>query len=129
MTISILVGRIVQCFETTLPRPSSSPSSSSQYIANIASAAPKLSWGALQIEDDDEDDLKQHLWVIHFRKLESLLKQLSAFVRTRRSAQNDTNSVHVMACEFVLMWLEQRAQLVREGFSAQSTAGFGVRKE
>jgi hypothetical protein len=83
----------------------------------------------LQIEDDDEDDLKQHLWVIHFRKLESLLKQLSAFVRTRRSAQNDTNSVHVMACEFVLMWLEQRAQLVREGFSAQSTAGFGVRKE
>jgi hypothetical protein len=126
--LSILVGRIVQGFETSLPKSSDSSSAQSSSASqnmvlpdNSCSAgkpgggaAPRLSWGVLEIENEDEDDLKQHLWLLHFRKLEGLLKQLGTFIRLMRSMQANDNSAHVMACGFILMWLEQKAQVVRD---------------
>lgn len=130
MTISILVGRIVQGFETTLlkalPLPENAAKNSpSDRTPNLAS--PKLSWGVLQIESDDEDNLKQHLWLLHFRKLEALLRQFSASIRVMRNMQGAGNSAHVMACECIHMWLEQKAQNVRDRFLAQEVAASSAR--
>ena len=130
MTISILVGHIVQGFEVTLlkafPVLVSSPDGNSVEL-QPNSGSPKLSWGVLQIESDDEDNLKQHLWLLHFRKLEAFLKEFSASIRLMRNVQGAKNSAHAMACECIHMWLEQRAQTVRDKFLTQEVAASSSR--
>lgn len=84
MTVNIIIYQIIQGFEATPPVEKSAPSSKSQGIVTKSrdgtkNSLPKLSWGVLQIEDEDEDNLKLHLWLLHFRKLEGLLKQLGTF--------------------------------------------------
>jgi hypothetical protein len=53
------------------------------------SSPPKLSWRVLQIEDEDEENLKPHLWLLHFRKLEGLLKQLGSFYCEMKSNKGE----------------------------------------
>lgn len=105
MTVNIIIYQIIQGFEATPPVEKSAPSSKSQGIVTKSrdgtkNSLPKLSWGVLQIEDEDEDNLKLHLWLLHFRKLEGLLKQLGTFHRLIKSTHGDANSTHIMACGF-----------------------------
>ncbi|KAK0615701.1 hypothetical protein B0T17DRAFT_351410 [Bombardia bombarda] len=140
MTIGILVGRVVEGFETSLSKasPSTGPSNSgtaggSSSGQSSGAIAPKLSWGVLQIEHEDEEDLRQHLWLWQFQKLERLLNQFSASVRRARIAHGAAKSAHVKACEGMYIWLEQKSRLVREQYFTQDAASgsamLGSRKQ
>ncbi|KAI1296453.1 hypothetical protein F5Y03DRAFT_293963 [Xylaria venustula] len=132
MVVSILVGRIIQGFEATLSIGSLSSihrnmdKSLGDLMAGSTAAprlSPRLSWGVLQIEHDDEYDLKRHLWLMQFRKLERLLSQFSTSVGRLKNARGSSSSAHVMACECTHMWLEQKAREVKEKYLAQGTIG------
>lgn len=140
LSIFTLAGRIAQGFETSLDGMSdgscSSSSSGSGSCINRSSesgtsSTPRLSWGALQFEADDEESLKQHLWLLHFRKFEAWLRRFNASTQQMKNSQRahgskQKNTAHsaggsaqMMAYECLYMWLEQKAQCVRERFAIQ----------
>ncbi|CEN60515.1 Putative Zn2/Cys6 DNA-binding protein [Aspergillus calidoustus] len=92
MTTSILIGRVIQGLEASLMRTTTSPYSSYSSYSSSAPAsstssssapdtAPKLSLGELQIDPEEENQLKQHLWLLQFRKLRKVISKMSVSVR------------------------------------------------
>ncbi|KAL4746294.1 hypothetical protein BDW72DRAFT_38406 [Aspergillus terricola var. indicus] len=160
MTISLLIGRVIQSLDLTLIRatssstPSFSRRSSPSYInihnlhqvptststsitasastststsastsasALSADSAPRLSWGSLQIDPHEEEQLKQHLWLLQFRKLERVIEEFSQSVGRLPAGQ----SAYLMACRCLHMWLTQKAEVLRARYQAQD-AGRGI---
>ena len=144
VTISILVGHVIQGFESTLGKVSSSssrsPSSNPEDTPHISSGSsgqktpkknlthPRLSWGVLQIDPDEEDELKQHMWLLQFRKLQRVLMQLNnASTGQSRNAQqagssSGEDSAHLMASQCIHTWLAQRADVVKDKYQAKNSA-------
>lgn len=84
---------------------------------------PRLSWGMLELEDDDEVDLRQRLYLLSFRKLERLLSQLTMYLRTLHDARAclsdpSRHMAFVMACDYTRLWLEKKAEDVKRLLSA-----------
>ncbi|KAJ4296342.1 hypothetical protein N0V90_006387 [Kalmusia sp. IMI 367209] len=117
MTITLLMGRIIQGFDAALESGkglgANDRSGWEQRFAMTGSTSPPLTWGMLSIEGDEELQLKQHLLLLNFQKLEKLLKQLSESVKEHRIKAGNNNSAHAIACECIHMWLDQRAQAVK----------------
>ncbi|KAI1109056.1 hypothetical protein F5Y14DRAFT_433819 [Nemania sp. NC0429] len=149
---SILIFRIIQGFESALSLAATSgeqrplppeKSSSSHRRQSSCDASPPLSWGAMQLDHDEMEDLKQHIWLLQFRKLEKLLESLRNAIRRMRAdgtvgsggsseggrgddelhaytfiaggkGAKGGNSALVMACECIHMWLNQKARILRE---------------
>lgn len=94
--------------------------------ANMSLASlmePRLSWGMLELEDDDEVDLRQRLYLLSFRKLERLLSQLTMYLRNlhdSRACLSDPSRhmAFVMACDYTRLWLEKKAEDVKRLLSA-----------
>ena len=90
----------------------------------ISPSSSALSWGPLHIEPDEEHEIKSHLLLMQFRKLERVLEQLGSSVRQLRSTQDSStqgssnNSSHLMACQSIHMWLAQRANSVKDRYFA-----------
>ncbi|KAK0728738.1 hypothetical protein B0T26DRAFT_699191 [Lasiosphaeria miniovina] len=83
---------------------------------------PRLSWGVLELEDDDEVDLRQRLYLLSFRKLERLLLQLTIYLRNLHDARASLpdpsrHMAFVMACDYTRLWLEKKAEDVKRLFS------------
>ncbi|KAG8158682.1 hypothetical protein KVR01_011804 [Diaporthe batatas] len=86
---------------------------------NIA-GEPRLSWGVLQLEDDDEVELRHRLCQLYFRRLRSLLRNFEQAVRQFREAQGlagSSTATFIMACDYLRMWLEQKVDTVKELFN------------
>ena len=155
VTISILVGHVIQGFESTLGNVNSSSSrcassnpedttnsnssNSGQKTPKKNISPPRLSWGVLQIDPDEEDELKQHMWLLQFRKLQRMLLQLNnaSTGQQLRNAQqaggsNGGDSAHLMASQCIHTWLAQRADVVKDKYQAKNSAraksGGGVLK-
>lgn len=84
---------------------------------------PRLSWGMLELEDDDEVDLRQRLYLLSFRKLERLLSQLTQYLRNLHDARAclsdpSRHMAFVMACDYTRLWLEKKAEDVKRLLSA-----------
>lgn len=77
--------------------------------------APRLSWGGLQIEPDEEVELKQHMWRLQLRKIQRVIKKLSAKTGASKSAQDSGNSAYVMICQYIHMWLVQKVECLKMG--------------
>ncbi|KAL2285286.1 hypothetical protein FJTKL_08236 [Diaporthe vaccinii] len=112
---------------------SSSLSSGSDESMSMAAAAadmslaslmePRLSWGMLELEDEDEVDLRQRLYLLSFRKLERLLSQLTMYLRNLHDARAclsdpSRHTAFVMACDYTRLWLEKKAEDVKRLLSA-----------
>ena len=83
---------------------------------------PRLSLGVLELEEDDEMDLRQRLYQLSFRKLERLLSQLTVYLRdlhTELSSLPDPSRhmAFVIACDYTRLWLERKAGDVKRLFS------------
>ncbi|KAF2439285.1 hypothetical protein P171DRAFT_476526 [Karstenula rhodostoma CBS 690.94] len=115
LTITLLLGRIIQGFDAALAHKESPTNrcDPDQSYAMSSSASPHLTWGTLSIEGDEELQLKRRLLLIHLQKLEGVLRQLSDSVKELRSRTDTNNSAYVIACECIHMWLDQRAQAVK----------------
>ncbi|KAF9728927.1 hypothetical protein PMIN01_13307 [Paraphaeosphaeria minitans] len=116
LTNLLLIARIIQGFEMTArARSPSGPTSSDSRIDSVASGSPKLTWGKLPIEKQEESQIKQYLLLLNFQQLEQLLRPLSDSIKQLRLVQDQgkSNPAHLMACECIHMWLEQWAQLVK----------------
>jgi hypothetical protein len=90
---------------------------------------PRVSWGVLELEDDDEADLRRRLFLLSFRKLEKLLWQLAMCLRNLHDAQASQprasrQTSFVMACDYTLLWLERKAEYVKRLFSV--VAGYEI---
>lgn len=86
---------------------------------------PRLSWGVLQLEEDDEMDLRQRLYMLSFRKLERLLSQLTLYLRDLHNAgaslqDPSRHMAFVIACDYTRLWLEKKAGEVKRLFSVPS---------
>jgi len=122
VTNSILIGRVIQGLEFTLLQTTvkSTPSSSSDTCPGpIAGDPPKLSWGELQIDRDEENQLKQHLWLLQFRKLKRVIQMLNTSVRQLTSSVSGGHSAYVMACQCIHKWLTQKADTLKARYDAQ----------
>lgn len=94
--------------------------------ANMSLASlmePRLSWGMLEFEDDDEVDLRQRLYLLSFRKLERLLSQLTMYLRNLHDSRAclvdpSRHMAFVMACDYTRLWLEKKAEDVKRLLSA-----------
>ncbi|ROV92573.1 hypothetical protein VMCG_08951 [Cytospora schulzeri] len=94
-----------------------------------SSPKPRLSWGVLELEHDDEVDLRQRLYLLSFRRLERLLSQLTVYLRALHDAARtghpdpSRHMAFVMACEYTRLWLERKAEDVKRLFSVSPGAG------
>ena len=146
MAVATLIGYVVDQFETLaseFPLRGSSVAASGETAAlgdaersgksmsaMVAAGAnmsiggllePRLSWGVLELEDDDEMDLRQRLYLLSFRKLERLLSQLTLYLRNLRDARAGLPDpsrymAFVMACDYTRLWLEKKAEDVKRLF-------------
>lgn len=141
----ILIFRIIQGFESALALAATSEKQRvmTQEKPSCCDASPPLLWGAMQLDHDEMEDLKQHIWLLQFRKLEKLLESLRNAIRRMRAdgtigssgsgeggrgddelhaytfiaggkGAKGGNSALVMACECIHMWLNQKAKILRE---------------
>ncbi len=83
---------------------------------------PRLSWGVLELEEDDEMDLRQRLYLLSFRKLERLLSQLTLYLRDLHNAwaslpDPSRHMAFVIACDYTRLWLEKKVGGVKRLFS------------
>ena len=128
VTTSILIGRIIQGFELFMTRANtlSSPTPSRIIDGSDESSpgvsVPRLSWGVLQIEPDEEAELKQHMWLIQHRKLQKVIKKLIVAVGQLRNAQDSGNSAHIMTCQYIHMWLVQKAEGLEDRYRVNDDA-------
>ncbi|KAG6368791.1 hypothetical protein INS49_003005 [Diaporthe citri] len=93
------------------------------HISLASLMEPRLSWGMLELEDDDEVDLRQRLYLLSFRKLERLLSQLTMYLRNLHDARTclsdpSRHMAFVMACDYTRLWLEKKAEDVKRLLSA-----------
>lgn len=124
ITVAMLIGRVIDEFELMLnerigrgPTMSERGRSLSLDEATINIREPRLCWGVLELEDDDEVELRQRLYLLYFRKLERLLSQLNVFVRTLHDSRGGScNPTFIMACEYIHLWLEKKAEGVKRLF-------------
>jgi hypothetical protein len=162
VTTSILIGRVIQGLEASLMRTTTSPYSSYSSYSSSAPAsstssssapdtAPKLSLGELQIDPEEENQLKQHLWLLQFRKLRKVISKMSVSVRLLTGTGNigatgggagmggnaaggmggmgggggggGGHSAHVMACQCIHMWLVQKADGLKARYDAREGRG------
>jgi hypothetical protein len=154
MAVTMLIGYVIDDFkmlanESTVRRASSLSSSSS--VADFASLGnaergnkssvatpsstttslgdlmePRLSWGVFELEEDDEMDLRQRLYLLSFRKLERLLSQLTLHLRDQHNAlaslpDPSRHMAFIIACDYARLWLERKAGDVRRLFSVPTT--------
>ena len=75
---------------------------------------PRLSWGVLELEEEDEMDLRQSMYLLSFRKLERLLSQLTLYLRDLQNAWTglpvpSRQMSFLIACDYTRMWLEKKA--------------------
>ncbi|KAI9697562.1 MAG: hypothetical protein M1820_007761 [Bogoriella megaspora] len=152
MAVAMLIGYVIDGFkvlasESSLRRPppwSSTTVEATTEIATLGNAErgntskvatsnspkaslrglmePRLSWGMLALEENDEMDLRQRLYLLSFRKLERLLSQLTLYLRDlhNTSASLPDPSRHmafVTACDYTRLWLEKKASDVKKMFS------------
>ncbi|KAK3936138.1 hypothetical protein QBC46DRAFT_412359 [Diplogelasinospora grovesii] len=117
VTTSILIGRIIEGFEVFMARanPLSSPtrpstmSSISESTSGVS--VPRLSWGGLQMEPDEEAELKKHMWLMQLRKLQRVIKKLSV---TTTGPRDSGNSTHLMIHQCIHMWLAQKVECLKD---------------
>ena len=128
VTTSILIGRIIEGFELFMTRANtlSSPTHSRIIDGSNESSpevsVPRLSWGVLQIEPDEEAEIKQHMWLIQHRKLQRVIKKLIVAVGQLRNAQDSGNSAHIMTCQYIHMWLVQKAEGLEDRYRVNDDA-------
>ncbi|KAI3322744.1 hypothetical protein HD806DRAFT_499230 [Xylariaceae sp. AK1471] len=133
ITTSTLIGRIIEGFEIPMEKTSSLTKINGLSTADSAedsphgSAMPTLSWGVLQIEPDEEAELKHHMWFIQFKKLQRVIKKLGMAVTLLRNAQDSGNSAHIVTCQSIHMWLMQKAEVLQHRYL--NTDGAAVAKE
>ncbi|KAI1104961.1 hypothetical protein F4804DRAFT_305577 [Jackrogersella minutella] len=129
MTIGILIGRIIEGLEMFMTRanPLKSPTFSNPLDnseeSSPGNSGPRLSWGLLEIEPDEEAELKHHLWLIQIRKLQGVLKKLSVSVDQMKRSEGNGNSAKSMTYQCIHMWLMQKAELLRTNNAAGPLAG------
>lgn len=125
--ISLRCSPVTVASEILAGEDTDGPSCSMVTTGTIASmrgiVEPRLSWGVLELEDDDEIDLRQRLYLLTFRKLERLLSQLTLYLRNLRDVQASLpdpsrHMAFVMACDYTRLWLEKKAEDVKRLFLA-----------
>ncbi|KAI9679686.1 MAG: hypothetical protein M1822_007292 [Bathelium mastoideum] len=101
------------------------PNSSNNMTSLGGLMEPRLSWGALELEENDEMDLRQRLYLLSFRKLERLLSQLTLYLQDLRNVSvslpdSSQHMAFVIACDYTRLWLEKKASDVKKLFSVLS---------
>lgn len=88
------------------------PSSTNMSLGGIME--PRLSWGVLELEENDEEmELRQRLYLLSFRKLERLLSQLTLYLRDLHNAWTglpdpSRHKAFMIACDYTRLWLEKK---------------------
>ena len=155
MAVAMLIGYVIDDFKILAREGSPSRSrSSSLTSATVAAAAemaalgnldmggrpmsrsstslslggliePRLSLGMLELEEEDEIDLRQRLYLLSFRKLERLLSQLTLYLQDLHNAwvglpDQSQHTAFVIACGHTRLWLEKKAGDVKRLLSVPS---------
>jgi hypothetical protein len=121
MAIAMLIGYVIDDFK--LLANEAAPCTTNMSLCG--SYEPRLSWGVLELEEDDEMDLRQRLYMLSFRKLEKLLTQLTLYLRDLHNTwaslpDPSRHMAFVIACDYTRLWLEKKAEDVKRCFAVPS---------
>ncbi|KAL3459599.1 hypothetical protein BJX64DRAFT_291105 [Aspergillus heterothallicus] len=131
LMISTLVAYIIQGFEKALPRAGVIKDAADVNLDGNSGAGQhehttsRLSWGMLQIEPDDEDKLKRHLWLLHFRKFRRILVQFNESIGQLKGTESRVNLAQIAAYQFIHKWLEHELDNVTSQYQVQEGTGDG----
>ncbi|KAI4246731.1 MAG: hypothetical protein L6R40_001760 [Gallowayella cf. fulva] len=148
MAIALLIGYVIDDFKVLASEPSPAPAAEMTTLGNaergshsMSSRAatpsstnmslggliePRLSWGVLELEEEDEMELRQRLYLLSFRKLERLLSQLTQYLQDLHNAwaglpDPSQHTAFMIACDYTRLWLEKKAGNVRRLFSVHAS--------
>jgi hypothetical protein len=118
MAIAMLIGYVIDDFKML----TNEPAPYATVMSTCGSFEPRLSWGVLELEEDDEMDLRHRLYLLSFRKLEKLLTQLTLYLRDLHNtwaglADPSRHMAFVIACDYTRLWLEKKAEDVKRRFA------------
>ncbi|KAL9123293.1 MAG: hypothetical protein Q9187_000165 [Circinaria calcarea] len=119
LTISMLIARIVAVFERGGGNAYKDDVMSSD-IAGRGSInrSPKFSLGTYQIDGEDERRLKQEVWWLQLRKVESLVAGFKEMFRRAEQQQVHQDMLQAAAWEKLYLLLDQKAQAVKRDWVA-----------
>ena len=141
MVIAMLIGYVIDGFKTLASESSPGPAGEMATLGNgereggsgVATPSsinallgglmePRLSWGMLELEDEDERDLRQRLYLLSFRKLERVLSRLTLHIRDLHIAlasipDPSRHLAFVIACDYTRLWLEKKVADVKRLFA------------
>jgi hypothetical protein len=121
MAIAMLIGYVIDDFKLL----ANEAALCTTTMSLCGSHEPRLSWGVLELEEDDEMDLRHRLYLLSFRKLEKLLTQLTLYLRDLHNTwaslpDPSRHMAFVIACDYTRLWLEKKAEDVKRCFSVPS---------
>ncbi|KAL4942706.1 hypothetical protein BDV06DRAFT_221896 [Aspergillus oleicola] len=134
--ISTLVVHIIRGFEKALPRAGLLRDSTDAHVNGTPPQAsegqkqhhgqhqghghaPMLSWGLLHIEPDDEDKLKRHLWLLHFRRFRCMFAHLNESIGQLKGTESRKKLAQIAAYQFIYKWLEHEVDNVTSQYQLQ----------
>jgi hypothetical protein len=130
--ISTLIGYIIQGFEKALPRAGAKDPPADGNLNGTSGGrgqhehtTPRLSWGMLQIEPDDEDKLKRHLWLLHFRKFRRMLVHFNESIGQLKGTESREKLAQIAAYQFIYKWLKHELDNVTSQYQVQEGTGEG----
>jgi hypothetical protein len=130
VTISTLIDRIIESFKmfvtsANLPKNRTRSNTMNSFDGSSLPRATtdRLSWGVLQIDADEEVELKQHMWLLQIRKLRRVINRLSETVGRLRNVKSGI-SPYVTACQCIHIWLVQNMDGLESKYHINSTAAF-----
>ncbi|KAL1852350.1 hypothetical protein Daus18300_012245 [Diaporthe australafricana] len=112
-------GSDEQHMNSSMVTPAAAAAAGANNMPLVGFLEPRLSWGVLEFEDDDEAELRQRLYLLSFRRLERLLSQLTMYLRALHDARAglagdaSRHMAFVMACDYTRLWLEKKAEDVK----------------
>ena len=115
LTISVLLGRILAVFERCSDGACRDDNDMSVdgHEGGDASRSPKFSFGAYQINGDDELKLKQEIWWMQLRKVESIVADFKDTTSRVEQGQAYQGIVQAAVWEKLFLLLEQKIQAVK----------------
>ncbi|KAI0147398.1 hypothetical protein GGR57DRAFT_505862 [Xylariaceae sp. FL1272] len=120
LVISTLVCSIIKGFENSLDALNETGETNAESPALTPTQQPKFSWGALRIDDSTELALlKRHMWLVQFQRVKAVLQGMQDRIKGMKHEQMDqATAQQILVSNNMHMWLEQRAQVVRQKFMA-----------
>ncbi|KAL9104217.1 MAG: hypothetical protein Q9163_000817 [Psora crenata] len=126
LTIAMLIARIIAFFERRNAQGGHGGNNtpSIDMACNMTTIrSPKFCVGVYQIEGEDEHNLKQEVWWLQIKKVETLISKFKDMVTRMTRQQGYQDAVQAAAWEKLGLMLDHKAQMVKRDWGVSRDRG------